>query len=78
VRNEKSPKRDLLSKNTDGMTKRSDVEERARRGRKGGTVGERRNARRANGARSSKTRAERSGEELRGKGDFPKASYGAL
>lgn len=26
MRNEKSPKRDLLSKNTDGMTKRSDWE----------------------------------------------------
>lgn len=27
MRNEKSPKRDLLSKNTDGMTKRSDEED---------------------------------------------------
>lgn len=61
MRNEKSPKRDLLSKNTDGMTKRSDGVDGGAGAPKEERVvqsGSERNARRANGERSgsSKTR----------------------
>jgi hypothetical protein len=73
VRKEESPKRDLLSKNTDAMTKRSDEEDRGRRerGARGTTLGQK-------FALEGEEERKREAGRNEGQKGFPKAPYGAL